>query len=100
VVEPERNRYTALKLLSQDDANLHQWWKSHAEEFPTFYLLAKLYLFIPATSAGPERMFSKARRVLDRLRLRLTPEHAELLVFLRENISIVEGLDRAMIELW
>jgi hypothetical protein len=24
-----------------------------------------LYLFVPATSAGPKRMFSKARRVLD-----------------------------------
>jgi hypothetical protein len=48
-----------------------------------FDLLAKLYLFIPATSAGVERMFSKARRVLDPLRLRMTPEHAGLLVFLR-----------------
>jgi hypothetical protein len=44
-------------------------------------------------------MFSKSRRVLDRLRLRMTPEHAELLVFLRENMAIVESLDQGMIEL-
>jgi hypothetical protein len=97
--EPEWTRYTGLRVLSQEDKDLHQWWKDHAREFPTFYLLAKLYLFIPATSAGPERMFSKSRRVLDRLRLRLTPKHAELLVFLRENIEIVEDLDRQLIEL-
>jgi hypothetical protein len=65
LLEPKWNQYTAFKVLSQEDANLHQWWKNHAEEFPTFYLLAKLYLFVPATSAGPKRMFSKARRVLD-----------------------------------
>jgi hypothetical protein len=93
------DQYAGLRVLSLDDNNLHQWWKDHAQEFPTFYLLAKLYLFIPATSAGPERMFSKSRRVVDRLRLRLTPKHTKLLVFLRENIEIVEGLDRQLIEL-
>jgi hypothetical protein len=99
LLEPEWTRYTELRFLVQEDADLHKWWKDHAQKFPTFYLLAKLYLFIPATFAGVERMFSKSRRILDRLRPRMTPEHAELLVFLRENIAIIEGLDRTMIEL-
>jgi hypothetical protein len=85
--EPESTRYTTLKVLPQDDKDLHQWWKDHAQEFPTFYLLGKLYLFIPASSAGPERMFSKSRRVLDRLRPCLTPKHAvrELFIMLRRE---------------
>jgi hypothetical protein len=99
LLEPEWTRYTELKLLAQDDADLDTWWKEHAREFPTFFLLTQLYLFIPATSAGAERLFSKSRRVLDRLRLRMTPEHAELLVFLRENMAIVEALDQGMIKL-
>jgi hypothetical protein len=44
-------------------------------------------------------MFSKSRSILDRLRLRMTPEHAELLVFLLENLAIIKGLDRRLIYL-
>jgi hypothetical protein len=98
-LEPEWTRYTLLRLLVQEDADLHNWWKDHAQEFPTFYPVAKSYLFIPATSAGVERMFSKAWRILDRLPLRMTTEHAELLALRRGNIAIIEGLDRTMIEL-
>jgi hypothetical protein len=86
----EWERYTSQQLPASADDRLHDWWQAHQTEFPCFYRLAQLYLIIPATSAGVERMFSQARRVLDRLRLRMKPENAELLVYLRENIEIVE----------
>jgi hypothetical protein len=44
-------------------------------------------------------MFSKSQRILDRLRLRMTPEHAELLMFLLENLAIIKGLDRRLIDI-
>jgi hypothetical protein len=88
----EWDRYLNQRIRALEDADLHSWWQSHARTFPGFYRLAQLYLIIPPTSAGVERMFSKARRVLDRLRLRMKPEKAELLVYLRENIEIVERL--------
>jgi hypothetical protein len=91
----EWERYIRLQVLSSDDADLAIWWTKHRAEFPVVYRLVQVYLFVPATSAGVERMFSKARRVLSRLRLRLTPENAEVLVFLRENIAIVEELEAA-----
>jgi hypothetical protein len=72
LLEPEWTRYTELRLLVPEDADFRKWWKVHAQEFPTFYLLPKLYLFIPATSARVERMFNRSRRILSRLRLRVT----------------------------
>jgi hypothetical protein len=94
----EWDRYLSQRIRAREDANLHEWWQNHACDFPGFYRLAQLYLTIPPTSAGVERMFSKARRVLDRLRLRMKPERAELLVYLRENIQIVEGLRDAGVD--
>jgi hypothetical protein len=44
-------------------------------------------------------MFSKSQRIFERFRLRMTPEHAELLVFLLENLAIIKGLDRRLIDL-
>jgi hypothetical protein len=40
-------------------------------------------------------MFGKAGRMLDRFRLRMKPERAELIVSLREDSQIVEGLSAA-----
>jgi hypothetical protein len=45
--EPEWTRYTGLRVLSQDDKNLHQRWKDHAQEFPTFYLLPNCICSFP-----------------------------------------------------
>jgi hypothetical protein len=93
--EPRRTeweRYVALDVASADDADLHAWWTKHQQNFPVMHSIARSYLYIPATSGGAERLFRKSRRVLSRLRLRLTAEKAEILVFLCENISVIEDL--------
>jgi hypothetical protein len=74
----EWERYFELRVPPQDDASLSRWWKSHKSQFPVWHQIAQDYLSVPATSAGVERMFNKSRRVLSRLRLQMSPEHAEL----------------------
>jgi hypothetical protein len=90
----EWERYIQLEVPPADDADLWSWWHDHQKVFPVMYAIACSYLYVPATSAGVERMFSKARRVLSRLRLRLAPDKAEIMVFLSENIAIIEDLQK------
>jgi hypothetical protein len=96
----EWERYMKLQLSPHEDAYLEVWWRNHATEFPVFYYIAQMYLFIPGTSAGVERMFSVARRILTRLRLRMKADNAELLVFLHENIGIIKELQAAAEVFW
>jgi hypothetical protein len=91
----EWERYMTLQIHAEQDAELELWWRNHATEFPVFYYISQMYLFVPGTSAGVERMFSVARRILTRLRLRMRPENAELLVFLHENIETLREFQQA-----
>ena len=61
------------------------WWKLHQDDFPSLSKLALKYLCIPATSVPSERIFSLAGLVVNRLRARLSPEHVDMLIFLRKN---------------
>jgi hypothetical protein len=92
--------YLDLHVEPSEDVDLLAWWKKHCARFPIWFWLARTYLVIPATSAAAERTFSKSRRVLSRLRLQMTQEHADLLVFLRENLTIVEKLRDSNVEYW
>jgi hypothetical protein len=67
------------------DPDLHTWRQAHAKEFACFFRLLQLYLIIPGTSDVVESLFTKAKRALDRFRLRIKPEIADLLVYLRED---------------
>jgi hypothetical protein len=96
----EWDRYLNLRLQPSEDGKLEKWWQNHSSEFPAFYLISRMYLFVPGTSAGVERTFSVARRILTRLRMKMKPENAELLVFLHENIEILEAFQAAGECLW
>ena len=43
------------------------WWKEHEAEFPNLSRMAKQCLAFPASSAGVERLFSKAGKQYDNL---------------------------------
>jgi hypothetical protein len=96
----EWERYMKLQVSPKQDGVLDVWWRNHATEFPVFYYIAQMYLFVPGTSAGVERMFSIARRILTRLRMRMRANNAELLVFLHENIGIIKELQAAGEVFW
>ena len=48
--------------------------------------LARMYLCVPATSAPSERVFSVASRIISKLRARLTPANAGMLIFLSGTV--------------
>ena len=47
--------------------DLLQWWKNNQHQFPSVARMARQYLAFPSTSAGVERLFSKAGKMYDDL---------------------------------
>ncbi|XP_030193755.1 uncharacterized protein LOC115529286 [Gadus morhua] len=64
-----------------------EWWKVNAYAYPILAPLAKAYLCIPATSVPSERVFSTAGDIVCAQRSLITPEHVDMLVFLKKNQS-------------
>lgn len=50
------------------------------------------FLSAPCTSVESERLFSAVSLIADEHRSRLTPEHTEMLVFVKNYLSIMLGL--------
>jgi hypothetical protein len=42
-----------------NDTDPLMWWKEYHQEFPDLVRMARQYLTVPATSASPERFFSR-----------------------------------------
>jgi len=55
------------------------WWNDHENIYPTLAVLAKQILYIPASSASSERVFSTAGNILSPKRNRITPCHLSAL---------------------
>ena len=87
----------ALPRLQDDDVpyNPLLWWKAHQARFPMLSVLARKYLAIPATSAPSERLFSSAGLTIAKERARLTPEHAANLIFLHDNLDVINRFRRS-----
>nr|XP_047142473.1 E3 SUMO-protein ligase ZBED1-like isoform X1 [Hydra vulgaris] len=64
------------------------WWKSHSSRFNLLSRLAAQLFCVTATSCPCERIFSTAGNFITKKRNQLTPEHAEMLVFLYENSEL------------
>ncbi|XP_078016760.1 E3 SUMO-protein ligase ZBED1 [Epinephelus lanceolatus] len=64
-----------------------EWWKVNAYAYPILAPLAKAYLCIPATSVLSEHVFSTAGDIVSAQRSLITPEHVDMLVFLKKNQS-------------
>ena len=67
------------------------WWKQYSSQLPVLSKLAHKYLCIPATLVSSERAFSAAGHVINSKRSCLLPEHANMPVFLVQNLKKVIG---------
>jgi hypothetical protein len=68
----------------KDKNPLDEWRRGTVHLFPWLGVLARRVLAIPATSAGPERLFSTVGNVMTKKRSRLTCHNMEELVYLHE----------------
>lgn len=64
-VHDELDRYMALPEVMDKDIDVLEWWRRHEEEYPQLSRMARQFLAVPATSAGAERVFSRAGRLHD-----------------------------------
>jgi len=64
-----------------------EWWKVNAYAYPTLAPFAKAFLCIPATAVPNERVFSTAGDIVFAQTSLITPEHVDMLVFLKKNQS-------------
>lgn len=71
-----------LNIVNQK-TNPFEVWKSSQDEFCHVWSVAKKVLSITATSVPCERLFSHAGLIANQLRSRLSPQHLNMLVFLR-----------------
>jgi hypothetical protein len=62
-----------------------EWWRVNKIRYPRMSEMAYKYLCIAATSTPSERMFSASGHLTSDRRSRLTPENANLLLFLHKN---------------
>lgn len=82
--EGEVSRYQKLPAVDKSSCPL-QWWATQEEFLPSLAKLAKKYLSIPATSVAAERHFSVAGRTISKVRNRLLPETADVILFVHQN---------------
>ena len=68
---PGTQRRKLRSFYFRTGAVLRMWWKQHQQEFPDLARMARQYLAVPATSASPERFFSRVGLVQTDLRGRL-----------------------------
>ena len=65
------------------------WWATNKFRFPVLAKLARRYLSASPTSVPSERLFSTAGDIYDEKRNRLSPEHAEVLMFIKSNFHLL-----------
>ena len=73
-------------------SNPLQWWFEKKNKYPIISHLARKILFIPATSAPVERLFSNAGLTIANDRTSLLPENAANLIFLHDAWPVVDEI--------
>lgn len=90
----ELERYCAMEPLQRSGSTIEQaastlsWWAAHRHQFPVLARVARKVLCIPPTSAESERLFSACGDIVNEKRSRLSPENADILVFIDKNIGM------------
>jgi hypothetical protein len=58
-----------------------QWWKNNQVQYKHIAAISKQYLGIQASSVSSERFFSKANRLIEERRARLSPQITTKILF-------------------
>ena len=82
--DPEYTMYENEKEIHRSQNPL-EWWALNRRKYPRLSQLAYRYVCIMATSASSERMFSTSGHITCDRRSRLTPDNANILLFLNKN---------------
>lgn len=67
------------------NGNPFVWWKENGARVPYLAARAKYCLTTQATSVAAERVFSTGGDVISSFRAALTPDNANILIFLQKN---------------
>lgn len=79
--------YMTEKIMSRSE-NPFQYWAMNNSRLPALAATASAFLSAPCTSVESERLFSTASNILDEKRNRLLAERAEMLIFLKKNLTM------------
>ena len=82
--DPEFVMYENEREIGRNENPL-EWWRSNKSKYPRIGKMAYRYLSIMASSAPSERMFSASGHLTSDRRSRLTPNNANILLFLNKN---------------
>lgn len=85
-LDKELESYSTEPCISRE-LSPDQWWKENRVRFPLLSQLARIYLSAPATSVPSESTFSTAGDVLSDHRSSLSPENAQMLIFIKRNAA-------------
>jgi hypothetical protein len=69
-----------------------QWWKNNQAQYKHFAAISKQYLAIQASSVSSERFFSKANRLIEERRARLSPQSATKIMFFMAHLDCFKDL--------
>ena len=75
------------KGVVPEDSDILEYWKTTRKKLPLLSRLARKFLWIPASSATSERVFSTAGNVVSERRTNLSIDNIEMLVYMMENMK-------------
>ena len=84
------DRHFSEPLLDHKNGNPYIWWNNNQLRYPLLANLARRYLCSPPISVASERLFSRACILYDERRNKLTAEHAEMLLFIKNNMNLLQ----------
>jgi len=86
----EMDMYCQDAVLPKD-ADVLSFWRNQRKKFPIMARLARKFFCIPAASSTSERVFSTAGNIISPRRTCLGVDNIEMLVYLKENLPMLEA---------
>lgn len=83
-IQAEINKYRLLPSTLSSVSPVTWWWDMK-DTLPMLSELASRYLCVQASSTPSERTFSTAGDIISQERACLSPEKADMLIFLKKN---------------